>query len=32
MGHAEAWVEEHQDQFDQWVAEARQAAQQQAQQ
>jgi glycine betaine/proline transport system substrate-binding protein len=25
VAHAEAWVEEHQDQFDQWVAEARNA-------
>lgn len=31
MGHAEAWVEEHRDQFDQWVSTAREAGQQQAQ-
>jgi len=31
MGHAKTWVEENQDQFDQWVSTAREAAQQQAQ-
>ncbi len=31
-GHAQAWVEENREQFDQWVSTAREAAQQQAQQ
>ncbi|AFZ50406.1 glycine betaine/L-proline ABC transporter substrate-binding protein ProX [Dactylococcopsis salina] len=31
MSHAEAWVEENRDQFDQWVSTAREAGQQQAQ-
>lgn len=31
-GHAEAWVEENREQFDEWVSTAREAAQQQAQQ